>query len=185
MINRVASAIFVICLSVHAMSQHNDSSFGNTAATTPEEIVIVGERSLLQLRMQMVNAEKVAYDTFNQFNDERRFEISCSMQQPTGTRFSNQICLPNFKQDATAAHGQALLQDYRNLYLQNECILCPAITGSAVPAHIPSASEIAAQQKQYMLKMETLAREHPEFLEALIRYSETKTQYEEAIRTIE
>jgi hypothetical protein len=180
MTNRLAGVILLVSIPLYALAQDNNASTENSGEAKPEEIEVIGQRSLIQLRLQMEDAEKAAYDIFNRFNDERRFEINCSTQQPTGTRFLTQICLPNFQHEAMSAQGQAFLQDFRNLYLQNECQTCPVISGSTASVPVPVEAATAAHQKAYKLKMEQVAKEHPEFLEAIIEYSRAKLRFQEA-----
>lgn len=42
---------------------------------------------------------------------------------------------------------------------------------------------IASQQKEFRNKMKQVAEEHPEFLNALVRYVELRQRYENAART--
>lgn len=128
----------------------------------PEEIVVVGERRNFQLRLEMWDAEAKAYGIFNQYNDDQRFDISCRQHQPTGTRISRQVCTPAFQLEASKNHAQ----DYING------------TSQFVPMHMA----IASQLKEYREKMKQIAEEHPEFLEAVIRYSEVRERYEAATK---
>lgn len=169
---RITPIIFVLFIPVFATGQENNNPEGEGPQRQAEEILITGERPLQQLRTQMWNAEKQAYDIFNKFNNESRFNITCQMHQPTGTRIERQICRPNFVAEATAAHGQAFLENYRAL-------LDPGTTtGSNSALQIPQAAAIASQQRKYQEKMRQVAEEHPEFLNAIIQYSELRQRYE-------
>jgi hypothetical protein len=44
-------------------------------------------------------------------------------------------------------------------------------------------TRIASQQKDYQQKMQQVALENPEFLDALIEYSQLRERYEAATRT--
>ena len=169
---RISTIIFVPLIPICTTGQENDNQQTEGPQRQPEEILITGERSLQQLRTQMWNAEKQAYDIFNQFNDESRFNIICRMHQPTGTRIERQTCRPNFVANATAVHGQAFLESYRNL-------LDPSSpTGNSPAPQASQAATIASQQKEYQEKMQQVAEEHPEFLNAIIQYSELRQRYE-------
>jgi len=158
-------------------------------ATPPEEIIVTGQRSVLNLRLDMWNAERAAYETFNAFNDEPRFDIHCSAHQIVGTRLERQLCQPEFEIQAQARHGREFLDSYR-------AFLAPLYTGSGNPVSaggqpptdgtsqgVPAAVEIAAQQEDYRAKMKQVAEEHPEFLDALVRYSEARQRYEAVTST--
>ena len=143
-----------------------------------EEVVITGERSHLQLRLQMMEAEQAAYEIFNQFNDEKRFHISCGMQTPTGSRIQSDelYCQPNFEIEANRAHARDSLESFRLFY-------DPYSTDkSAVQTSQPAALVIASQQRAYQRKMKDVAEQHPEFLQAIIRFTELKTRYEDAVK---
>jgi hypothetical protein len=151
------------------------SAEASTPENTQEEIIITGEKILLD---RIWAAEKKAYDVFNTFNDEKRFEINCSKHSPTGTLFNNQLCLPAFQLDAL--QGQA--QDYRESLLN---FIAPPGGGgmpdaSVVPTHVPSEVKIASQMPAYKRKLKEVAEQHPEFLEALIEYNELKQRYQQA-----
>lgn len=126
----------------------------------PEEIVVTTNRSKLQLRLQLWDAEEKAYGVFNSFNDEKRFDIKCYLHEPTGTRIKRQICTPEFQLQATRDHAQ----DYINGILQ----------------HVPVDVQIASQLGDYRGKIKQVAEEHPEFLNAIIEYTEKRQQYIEA-----
>lgn len=140
------------------------------ASEEPEEIVVTGERSALQLRIQMEAAEKLAYETFNKFNDEARFDISCSVSERTGSRFKQQVCQPEFELQALRGHAQDFLDSMpgRNIGLPD---------GSVSQAHQPMATEILKQRPAFQQKMKEIAEQHPEFLEALANFARLQEEY--------
>ena len=151
----------------------------------PEEIIVVGQRTVMKLRLEMWNLEKRAYEVFNTFNDEKRFDISCSAHQISGTRVERQLCQPEFEIQALAQHGRGYLDSYRafmeGCYMGN-CEIPPPTDG-APTVSAPATVVIASQQQAYRAKMKQIAEEHPEFLEALIDYSEARARYEAATST--
>lgn len=144
----------------------------------PEEVLIMGDRSLMQMRLQLQAAERRTYDLFNTFNDEKRFKVSCSINQPTGTRFDAQICQPEFIIRASVTHGRAFLESYSG-YLNSSGEFQPTVQ------HQPFEVVVAKLQPEYQRKLEQIARQHPEFLQAIIEMEEMKAQYEAALRQIE
>lgn len=174
---RMTALALALGMPLAAPAQPDESSREQEPQALPEEVLIIGERSMLQLRTQMWAAEKMAYDIFNRFNDESRFSISCSQHQPTGTRIARQICQPEFQRGATAAHGRAYWESYRALLDPNNLDYSPQVT------HQPAEAVIARQQPEFQRKMRQVAEEHPEFLEALIQYGEIRKMYEEAAAT--
>jgi hypothetical protein len=131
-------------------------------------VIITGERHVYQLRTQMMEAEKQAYDIFNSLNDEPRFDISCSKHAPTGSRIEKQICLPGFQLEAYQQHALQYLETLR-----------PDGSNFAIQ-YQPQEVRIASQQEDYRRKLKQVAEEHPEFLDALMRYSEIVERFEQA-----
>lgn len=149
----------------------------------PEEVVITGAGDLVQLRMQMIEAEKRAYDVFNRFNDEKRFQISCSTSQPTGTRFNHEICAPEFQIEATSNHAAMVLESFSKMRegLASGIPLHPGPLENFVAPVVPMEAVIAAQQGAYQRKLREVAEQHPEFLNALIEYTQLRGDYESSV----
>src|SRR5690606_20788542 len=139
---RKLAIAFVLCLPVGIFAQQDDSP-ALPRAIAPEEVLVIGDR--FRLRAQMNEAEQKAYAVFNRFNDEKRFMISCSMHEPTGTHLARQVCQAAFERDATAAHGRNYLEDYR-AFIDRELF---GPTWNPVPqvTQQPVASEIARQTR--------------------------------------
>ncbi|MES2603894.1 MAG: hypothetical protein V4603_03095 [Pseudomonadota bacterium] len=146
----------------------------STTQDAAEEILVIGNRSLLQLRMQLLDAEKETYNIFNRVNDEDRFDISCSLYQPTGSRLASQVCEPNFVMDAQADHGAEYLEGWKAYMDEYNA------DKNYAPRRQPATAVIARQQKEYRAQMKKVAEESPEFLQALIKYSEMRKEYEAA-----
>lgn len=138
-----------------------------------DEIEVTAEPSLVRLRTRMWEAEQEAYDTFNKFNDERRFHITCSMQAPSGSRIERQVCRPGFKIEATAVHGRAYWESLRAFLDPYDENYTPH------QSHQHLEATIARQHKEYKLKLKQVAEEHPEFLAAIVRYTEIQAQYKQ------
>ena len=162
---RLSAIALTLCLSPWALGQQDASSQRQERQTLPEGVTVIGERSRSELRVQMWEAEKNVYNIFNQFNDEKRFHVSCSMQQSTGTRIKRQVCNVGFELEATRDHAQSFLA-YMN-----------GMMGANSP---PVEAVIASHLPEYRDKMRQIAQEHPEFREAIIQYGEIMQRYEAA-----
>lgn len=183
---RTATPVLTYSLIVAGLLGSSAPAFAATAAleTLPEEVIITGDSSLLNLRMQMLEAEKRAYDVFNRFNDEARFEISCGITQPTGTRFRQQVCAPEFQNQANAMHARGALESYKKTWEGYVGGITNFLPPDTLPSpYIPMEAVIAAQQGDYKRKLRQVAEEHPEFLDALIEYSQLREQHEAATAT--
>lgn len=164
--------LFTIWMPVGAFAQNGATA--PESVETPEEVIVIGNRNVLELRLQMYDLERAAYEMFNQFNDERRFEISCGEQEPTGTRFKNQLCQPHFVREAAAQHGRA--------YWENLRAYMDGYSADKDPPRPGETYEFAVNRQlaDYRAKIKEVAEKYPEFLEAVKRYAESRQQYEQA-----
>ncbi len=118
-----------------------------------EEIIVYGEKSLPNLRREVFRKEENFFAVFSSLNDDDEYDISCYYEVPSGTHIREHVCRANFVKDATAA-------DYEGWR-----------KGLAV---VPAYTVIMQKKRRLGLKMELLAAEHPELLEALNEYSNAK-----------
>lgn len=171
-----AILVLCICSSSSTWAQQDESPNTTRAQKYIEEIVVTGESQKIQLRLQIMEAERAAYNLFNEFNDEDRFDIYCSEQLPTGSRIQSeaQHCQPNFEIQALRDHSRDYLESLRLLYDRYSPDKNAVITSQ------PAEVVIASQQEAYREKMRLVAKDHPEFLDALIKYSELRAKYEAA-----
>lgn len=136
-----------------------------------EEVIVTGQRSTLQLRLELMEAERAAYSIFNQFNDDRRFHISCNVDARTGSRFKRQLCQAEFEIQAMRGHAQDYLETMPSTPGDGR------IPSQAIQQHLPVEMQLARHQKAYREKMRQVAEEHPEFLDALARYAALNDEY--------
>jgi len=152
-----------------ASAQEDITTRAQQLQTLPEEVVITGDRSLGQLHTRMLEAEQKAYDVFNKFNDDKRFRITCGLHQPTGSRLSRQVCQAGFEREATRSHAQDYLANF--------------IDPNSQAQHPQIEAALASQQQEYREKIKQVAEEHPEFLDAVIQFAQTRERYESATST--
>jgi hypothetical protein len=169
-------AVFIACMPFGAFAQTEPTPPPEDAPVVDdaEKIVVTGLRRRYALRVQMLGAEKAVYDTFNKFNDEPRYEIECDDHEKRGSHIGTTFCMPGFKGQALAAEGQDYLAAYRAFLDTGDGDYEPSATAQ------PAFALIMDGQVGYKRKMQQVAREQPEFLRALVRYTEIKSQYEAA-----
>lgn len=169
-----ASRLTAVLLLTVPVGLLHAAAAGAAIERLPEEVVITGSGDLIQLRKQLLDAEKRAYDVFNRFNDEKRFQISCNMHQPTGTRLERQVCQAAFELEATRSHAQ--------IYVDSLCdVMCfGRADGQSHTVHVPQEIVIASQMDAYRRKLREIAEQHPEFLQALIEYTQLREEYSTA-----
>ena len=164
---RIASIAFALSMPLSALAQQNVASRELELQSQPEEIMIMGER-VQKLRTQMMEAEIQTYDLFNKFNDDKRYQVNCSIRSPTGTHFNKVVCDTGFEREA--------MQEHARDYADN-------LAFGTTPSSIPAEARIAAQQEGFRSKMRQIAKQHPEFLRAVIQYTRKQKEFEEATTT--
>ncbi|HEY0961056.1 MAG TPA: hypothetical protein VGE69_01740 [Pseudomonadales bacterium] len=81
-------------------------------------------------------------------------------------------CQPEFEIQVLRAHSRDYLESLRLFY-------DPSATDKNAPiTSQPFAAVIASRQRVYRNTLKQVAEDHPEFLEALVRYSELNARYE-------
>lgn len=131
-----------------APSKEND---GQDSSEPIEEIVVVGEKSLTKLRLELYKAEDNAYALFNAINSNDDFDIRCYREAPIGSRVLRRICKPNYEREATAEEARDFLLGIR---------------GS------PPWGAIELKNKRLREEMEALVVANPEFFKALNKVAE-------------
>lgn len=116
-----------------------------------EEIEVIGQRSMLQLRSELRAIENKAFALFNDLNSDDDFDVHCSRETPTGTRISHWECVPRYLVNAEAQNAQDFLQfgipmkDQEQLWWENR-----------------------HKHEQLNAEMKALAAENPELLDTLL-----------------
>jgi hypothetical protein len=122
---------------------------------TIEEIVVYGNKSLIQLRLELYKAENVVFEVFNSLNSDDEFDIHCYKEAPTGSHIKKRVCRTNYVGDLTAAATRLWLLGITGYY-----------------SH--PVAKIQQKDKILIEEMEALVVERPELLKALNEYSDAK-----------
>ncbi len=160
--NRTFLAIFVAlwALPMAAVGQAGETSAGGTSNNqTIDDIVVVGQKSLSELRRDVYQAEEDFYKVFNRLNDERDYNVRCFYEKATGTNIKNHICRARFVTKAYSSHAARNGNDLSRVANQ-----------STNPALVEKTAK-------FQEKMETLIAANPELQEALIRYNTLRSQF--------
>jgi hypothetical protein len=120
---------------------------------TIEEVVVYGNKSLVQLRRELYKAEDAVFDLFNSLNSDDEFDIHCYKEAPTGSHIKKRVCKTNYFRDLI---GEATRQAF--------------LTGMY---HHPVA-KIKQKDELMRKEMEALLVERPKLLKALNEYSDAK-----------
>jgi hypothetical protein len=92
----IGAAFIVMTLLPLVPSVAADSS-ATTKENKSDEIVVTAEREkLYKLRAEIVQTEDRFYELFNKLNTNKDFDITCSIDVPTGSKIGRRVCKPKF-----------------------------------------------------------------------------------------
>ena len=157
--------VFALFIAVWAlpMAAVGQAAETSTAATSSNEsidnVVVVGQKSLSDLRRDVYEAEEDFYSVFNSLNDERDYTVRCFYEKATGTNIKNHVCRARFVSKAYSSHASKNGNDLTRMANQG------------------GNSALAEKTAKFQEKMETLIAANPELQEALIRYNTLRSQY--------
>ena len=151
---RIILALFVAVLAVPMAAS---GAASNDEAI--DDIVVVGQKSLSQLRKDVFEAEEDFYSVFNKLNDEKDYDVRCFYEKPTGTHIKNHVCRARFVTKAFERHARRNRNNLSSVANQN-------------------ADPIFAEKTiKYQEKVETLISANPELQAAFVRYNTTRAEF--------
>lgn len=163
---RAASLIVFLCLSsvaalpMAAAGQDEEASTGVASNDeTIDDTVVVGQKSLSELRRDVFQAEEDFYSVYNKLNDDKEYDVRCFYEKRTGTNIKNHVCRARFVTKAYSVHAS-----------RNRNNLSRVANQDATPV---SAEKTAKFQE----KMETLIAANPELQAALVQYNTLRAQF--------
>lgn len=122
-----------------------------------EEVIVLGEKSLMNLQRELYIAEDELYGLFNSFNTDDDLDVSCYREAAIGTRIKQRVCRTKLHQELLRRASQRMMQGERYVY---------------------PAAEIKHLEKRMLAEMTKKALENPEMMEALVRATEAKNALE-------
>ena len=125
-----------------------------------DNVVVVGEKSLSQLRNDLFSAEEDFYALYNELNDEDEYDVTCFYETPTGTRIKNHVCRAKFIAAGYAREASRRRMDVSRVANQD------------------SDAAMAEKTARFQEKLETLITANPELQTALARYNNARAQFD-------
>ena len=133
----------------------------DTPADTPvldtplEEITVIGQRSIMSLRIQVDKAVDRMYSIYNEINQDDDYDIVCRREAPTGSRIKRKLCTPVYVERLQTEATQ------RALYDMDE---------SGSTSLYIDYTEIARNDVKLRENMKKLILENPELLAAVLEH---------------
>ena len=158
--NRTTLALFVTVLALPMVALGEGVSTGVASNNEAiDNIVVVGQKSLAELRKDVFEAEEDFYAVFNKLNDEKDFTVRCHYETATGTHIKNHVCRARFVTKAFSAHAARNRNDLSRVANQD------------------SNPAFAAKTAKYQEAVETLVATNPELQTAFLRYNDKRAQF--------
>lgn len=128
-----------------------------------EEITVIGQRTLGNLRVQIERAEDRMLDIYNKLNTDDLYDIHCRMRNRIGSRIQFKICTPVYY-DKTEADTTQL-----------------ALSGVPVGASYMNA-KLSHYNPILREKWTQLAKTNPDLLQAIIKHYELSQELKQKRR---
>ncbi len=156
----LALFVAVLALPMAAVGQPEEASTMLASNDeTIDDIVVVGQKSMAELRRDVFQAEEDFYSVYNKFNDDKEYDVRCFYEKPTGSNIKNHVCRARFVTKTFERHARRNRNDLSRVANQ-----------SAIP--VP-----AEKTAKYQETMETLIAANPELQAALVRYNTARAQF--------
>ena len=156
----LALFVAVLALPIAAVGQDETASIVIASNNEPiDDIVVVGHKSLADLRRQVYKAEENFYSVYNNLNDDKDYDVRCFYEKPTGTHIKNHVCRARFVTKAYSSHAARNRNDLSRV------------------ANQESNPVLIEKSAKYQEKMETLMAANPELQAAFVRYNTARTLF--------
>ncbi len=165
----VLTFAFAATLGLPALAMEAPASPEPSAATEDvEEIQVIGQRSLLALRMQVEAAQEQVHLLFNELNTDDNFDIVCHTQDRYFSHTKVKTCMPRYAWNARAEEG-------RNF--------ADKIQGIAYAETAPANLKIDEAEPELKKQMIEALRHSPELFDAIVKHATLMEELAEAQRT--
>ena len=130
---------------------------------TLPEVIVEGDSSMHSLRMEVIHAEEIKFEVFNNLNSTDDFDITCEWHAPLGTNIKRWSCDVGYMKKARADGVRDWMQGHSPILPSDHKLL------------IKNANRARALNKE----MRQLAAQHPELAIAIINAHELEQLYKQ------
>jgi uncharacterized protein len=99
----------VVCLGTALDAQETGPAVAEPTAT-PEDVIIVREKEIEDLRLRVERAEDDVFARFNEINSDDSYDIHCYERGPIDSRIARRVCLSNAARAADTAIADATVR---------------------------------------------------------------------------
>lgn len=150
--------VIAALISVPVFAQDADPAAAEVDQTI-DEITVVGARTLGAMRARVTIAEDQVFALFNDLNEDDAYDIICKKEARVGSQIPKRVCLARMYREALAEE-----------------------TADEDSGFVPAGTMTRSSKHQKILqeKMRTLAKEHPELLQALRKRHALDQEFKQA-----
>ena len=123
-----------------------------------DEVTVLGVRELADLRVEVIRAEDVVYDLYNELNDDDGYDIICKKETRIGSQIPKRVCQARLFRNAVAEAARDVAE------------------GELMGGVKMNEAKHNAILRE---KMAALATKHPELLAALRKRLEVSKKFEQ------
>ena len=134
------------------------------SSETVEEIIVYGDKSLIQLRHELYEAEEEFFKLFNEVNSNDDFDVVCDYEVFLGSRRKHHLCIPRFAKRIEA-----------------DAIVHAGLT-SGEWMDTWDRARVKRKDEQLWAEMRTLLAETPELREAMSKLSRKKLAHDAELK---
>ena len=167
---KILLLIFLSCFlnsSLFAEVNHNKLSTDSDALEyTLPEVLVRGDNSMHALRKEVIRAEELKFEVFNNLNSTDDFDITCEWRAPTGTRIKYWRCDVEYMRKAREEALDTMM----------------ALDGAIYISEHQLAVQNAHKTRALNREMKALAARNPELAVAMINAHELQQFYREEAR---
>lgn len=169
----------------HSLLAQDDADAPAAAATSSElptraieQITVTGERSLLTMRNEIERIEEDMYRRFNELNNSDELDIFCVSERRTTSHIIQRTCEPVFLTKLKKENAQSAVSEMRNAFTDEG--MDPVLMEyglNLIESESSLKSLASGQYEELSVEILRIAQEHPDYLEALLKIGELKTEY--------
>jgi hypothetical protein len=170
-----------VLVAASLLAQSNSYAASSTEKLSQlDQIDVYADRTLSQLRRDLVEAEDRFYAEYNELNDNDEFDVNCQRDPRTGSRLVLRICRAAYQEEAIRESSREGLEMQQRF--QDECRngACSAPRTPPVPAGVT----ILAREPEFKRNMRSVVSRSRVLRRLLKERAEAQARLEAAQRRI-